>query len=477
VSRHPIRSVGLLAAIGCLAVTVGIGAVTPDASAATPDHGDPTIGCPPSWTMYLHDLSNTSYNACDSSIGLRSVGSLRVIWEKSGLVGVTGVPVVSDGIVYFGDETGTEWAVRAADGTPLWSTKLSTGIIGSASLTGDALYVGAGADLYRLDRTTGAIVWTAVTNTNPYSQINSSPTVVGDEVIIGTASYEVVVHSSTYSFQGSIGAFNARTGAELWNFVTTPDSATSGAGEGIWSTASVDERLGLLFVGTGQNLAPPPGPLEDSVLAIDYSTGKLVWSMRATNDDVFSAGYPNGFDYDFGASPNLFRGRGRELVGDGDKAGVYYALDPSTGRVVWKRRLAPGGPFGGILGSAADIGGSIIASTNIGSRTVKSTTDTCKVFALDPGSGATRWVDRFTGNIYGPITGSSGLAFFGTTAGKYYALKASTGRTVWQSSAPAQVGGGGSVVGDQVFWGYGFTLFSGPGAGGLIAFGLPPSHS
>lgn len=473
--RRSVRTAARLVAVGSLAVAMGLAATGSSAAATVPGSLSST-GCTlSSWATYMHDLSNTADNACDRVVDARSVGALGESWEKDGLVGVTGVPVVSNGTVYFGDETGTEWALRASDGSVLWSTRVAAGVIGSAAVSGDALYVGAGADLYRLDRRTGSIVWTAATNTNPFSQINASPIVVGNEVIVGTASFEVVVHSSTYTFQGSIGAFDARTGAERWNFVTTPDDATSGAGEGIWSTAAVDQKLGLLFVGTGQNLAPPPGPLEDSILAINYSTGTLVWSMQATKDDVFSAGFPGGFDYDFGASPNLFRGQGRELVGDGDKAGVYYALDASTGRIVWKRRLAPGGPFGGILGSAADIGGRIIASANVGSRIVKATTDASKVFALDPGTGATRWVDHLTGNIFGPITGSSDVAFLGTTGGRYYALDASSGRILWQGAAPAQVGGGGAIVGDQVFWGFGFTLFGGPGAGGLIALSLPSS--
>lgn len=438
---------------------------------------------PSSWTSYLHDPSNSGSNSCNLSINKLSVGALGADWQKTGLVGVTGVPVVADHVVYYGDETGTEWAAQTTTGNVLWSTKVAAGVVGSATIAGNALYVGAGATLYRLDRQTGAVVWKVTTNPNPFSQINASPVVVGNEVIIGTASFEVTIRSSTYSFQGSIGAFDTQTGKPLWNFITTPNNATSGAGEGIWSTAAVDQRLGLLFVGTGQNLAPPPGPLEDSILAIDLRTGKLVWSMQATSDDVFSFGYPSGFDFDFGASPNLFSVHGRDLVGDASKAGTYYALDARTGQLVWKRKLSPGGPFGGALGSAAYIDGRIIASANIGSPSTKSTTNECKVVAINPSNGKIVWTHRLIGNVYGPITGTSTVAFVGTTTGgssgvtptvgSYAALDPDTGRLLWQRGAPAAVGGGAAVVGNQVFWGYGYTLFSGPGPGGLIAFSLP----
>ncbi len=53
---------------------------------------------------------------------------------------------------------------------------------------------------------------------------------------------------------------------------------------------------------------------------------------------MFSAGNPTGKDADVGASPNLWTSNGRDLVGAGDKAGVYHALDRDTGQVVWETR-------------------------------------------------------------------------------------------------------------------------------------------
>ena len=89
--------------------------------------------------------------------------------------------------------------------------------------------------------------------------------------------------------------------------------------------------------GTGNNYSEPTGPLADSILAIDYKTGELAWSRQFTAPDVFSAGNPTGKDADVGASPNLWSSNGRALVGAGDKAGVYHALDRDTGQLVWER--------------------------------------------------------------------------------------------------------------------------------------------
>ena len=256
--------------------------------------------------MYGHDLSGTRWNRTETEIDASSVASLVPSWTQPGLIGVTGTPVVASGLAYFGDWKGRVHAVKASSGQPLWTSPLPGGaVVGSPVIDGALLLVGIGRTLYALDRRSGGVVWQAITNANPYSQINASPVVVGDLVFQGTAQFEEVVGKAPFSFRGSIGAFNVSTGELVWNFYTTPNNATSGAGEGIWSTPGVDTRLGLLYVGTGQNLDSPSGPLADSLLAIHYKTGKLAWSRQFNHPDVFSTADFSGKDADIGASPNL----------------------------------------------------------------------------------------------------------------------------------------------------------------------------
>lgn len=205
-------------------------------------------------------------------------------------------------------------------------------------------------------------------------------------------------------------------------------------------------------------------------MALDYRTGKVAWSTQLVKNDVFSAGYPQGYDYDFGASPNLFTAAGRELVGDGDKEGTYWALDAKTGKVAWKAKLTQAGHFGGVIGSGGYIDGTLLVSSNVGDPKSFKPPDASKVFSLSPSTGKIRWSVDLQGSVFGPITGVSGVAFVGTSANHLYALDPATGRKLWTHDAPAPVGGGPSIVGNRVFWGYGFTLFSGPGKGGLLAF-------
>ena len=425
---------------------------------------------PPGWPTYGFDLSNTRTNAATGGLPVSGLRTLSTRWSADGIVGVVGTPTVSAGVAYFADLTGTVWAVDAVSGRVRWRAKVAPGVVGATAVAG-LLYVASGHTLYALDRVTGAVRWQAVTNPNSFAQISASPVVVGRLVIIGTASFEVMVRSSQYTFQGSIGAFDATTGTPVWSFVTTPNDASSGAGEGIWSTPAVDRRLGLLYVGTGQNLSPPAGPLEDSILAIDVRTGRLRWSRQFFTNDVFSAGHPAGYDYDFGASPNLWSAHGRDLVGDGEKSGTYEALDAATGRVVWQRVLTPGGPFGGVLGSGAFVDGRLVVSANVG----KASPEQSKVFALDPSTGAVEWSHTLVGNVYGPVSAVPGVAFVGTDAADMVALSTATGRPLWDFTAPGPVASGPSIVHGRVLWGYGFTLFKGPGPGGVISFGTAPA--
>jgi polyvinyl alcohol dehydrogenase (cytochrome) len=428
------------------------------------------------WTAYGHDLANSRVNPHETQITRATVKNLDVAWSKKGLTGVTGTPTVADGVVYFPDWTGKARAVDAATGKEKWVVDVgSRFMVGSTVVAGDAVYVATGATLMRLDRATGRSVWKTTVNDHAFAQINASPVVVDDLVLQGTASAEVAIAMPQYSFRGTIGAYDATTGKERWRFYTTNNDARGGPGVGIWSTPAVDRERALLYVGSGNAYAEPTGPLADSILAIDYKTGKLKWSTQFTNPDVFSAGNPKGPDADVGASPNMWTVAGRDFVGAGDKAGVFHALDRSSGKVVWERKLTPGGFFGGEIGSGALVDGRLVVVSNEGdAATANSPTNVAKVYALDPETGKVLWQAKpLPQKVFGPVSAVPGIAFVGTTAGTYVALDTGSGNELWKYQAPGMVGGGASIVDGRVHWGYGFVLFSGGGDGGILSFRLP----
>ena len=444
------------------------------ASSTAPGRGSVAdSGTGDDWTQYGHDLANSRLNASEHTVDSTTVGRLTKRWSVDGLVGVTGTPVVAGGTAYFDDWTGTVRAVAAGSGASRWATVLGGMFVAAPAVTAGAVFAAAGNTLYKLDRGTGRLVWKVRTDTNPYAQINASPVVVGGLVVQGTAGFENIVKKERYTFRGSIAAYDVTTGKPRWKLYTTRNTAQDGPGAGIWSTPAVDVRRGLLYVGTGQSLAPKTGALADSLLAIDYRTGTLKWSKQFTYPDVFSAGHPGGKDADVGASPNLWTSNGRDLVGAGDKGGTFHALDRDTGDVVWTTRLTPGSAFGGEIGSAAFVDGKLIATSNVGDPATNAPTDVTKVFGLDPATGHIEWTARpFPGKVFAPVSAVPGVAFIGTDRGTLAALDSDSGRRIWTFRAPAKTACGPSIVDGRVLWGYGFILFGPSGPGGVISFSV-----
>lgn len=443
---------------------------TPTTVATTVPEGSTARSTGNQWPFYGHDLSQTRTNVAETKITRSNVAKLAKTWGIDDVVGVTGTPTVVDGTAYFADWKGQLWAVEAATGKKIWTTPIGGMPVGAPAVDGKRVFASQGNTLFCLERSTGEITWKVTTNEHPQAQINASPVVVDDLVIQGTASFENMMNKDTYSFRGSIGAWDVATGKPRWNFFATKADKASGPGAGIWSTPAVDPERGLLFVGTGQGLAPPTPPLADSMLAIDYHTGKLKWSRQFTYPDVFSNGHPGGKDADLGASPNLWTSNGRDLVGGCDKGGTFHTMDRDSGEEVWKTQLAPGSPFGGAIGSAAFVDGALIASSNLGDPETNAPSDHSKVFNLDPATGKIRWAtDELDGKIFGPISAVPGVAFVGTDKGHLFALEVATGKTLWSMDAPDKTACGPSIVDGRVLWGYGFIMFGGPGKGGVFA--------
>jgi polyvinyl alcohol dehydrogenase (cytochrome) len=247
----------------------------------------------------------------------------------------------------------------------------------------------------------------------------------------------------------------------------------------VWSTAAIDPGRGLAYIGTGQTYEQPASPLGDSLMAVDYRTGAIEWTRQFTAGDVYTIFQPapQGPDADIGAAPNLFTIDGRDVVGVGDKAGVYAVLDRDTGEVVWAVELPTGSHLGGIMTTAAYHDGVLYLSSNQWTNLVNfhAAGNVSTTFALDAATGAILWQRAIPSAVFGALTYANGVVFQPSVDGVLYAFDADDGTILWSEAPGADLGSGVSVYNGRVFAPYGFWFFAAPANpdGGLVAYALP----
>lgn len=470
----------------------------------------PAPTSPQGWPTAGHDIANTRNAAAEHAIRPGNVSRLSTAWSVTTTGDVRTTPTESDGTLYFPDSGGMLWAVTANTGQVRWSHSIAdyTGIAGDISRTSPAVYGdelvlgdtnghGAGAFVVGVDRRTGQRLWRTEVDPHRAAIVTGSAVIHRGTIYVGVSSYEEFLAAvrgyRCCSFRGSVVALNAATGHLLWQTYTVPSGYSGGA---VWgSTPAIDPRNDLIYVGTGNNYSAPAGVCADpgqtgctppspddhadSVLALDRTTGAVRWFRSTLSSDVFTdvcgANPSNtcGPDFDFGSGPNLIRlESGRELVGIGQKSGVYWALDPNTGAVVWHTMVGPGSAYGGVeFGSATDGRRIYVAISNFfgmpysvtSASGVTSTTNGGSWAALDAATGKIRWqvADPQGAADVGFVSSANGVVYAGSTAdtgNDMYALDARTGSILWSFASGGPVVSGAAVVDGTVYWGSGYSI-------------------
>ncbi len=236
-----------------------------------------------------------------------------------------------------------------------------------------------GGTIFALSKTDGSIVWQTTVDGLP-AQITSSPVVVGNHIYVGVSSTEEGMSRQpgyVMHFRGSVQALDL-SGNIVWRFDVMPVGYTGGAVFG--SNLVVDTKRGTVYAATGNNYTIPtaaqtclqsamtpqqqracldPNDFEDSVIALDMNTGAPRWGASFVGFDTTNASCdrppprpgstpcpnPEGPDYDFASAPNLYtvtiNGKATDILGAGHKSGVYWALDPDTGAIIWQTQVGP----------------------------------------------------------------------------------------------------------------------------------------
>lgn len=132
--------------------------------------------------------------------------------------------------------------------------------------------------------------------------MSSPQSVIENALIIGGAVGDNVRANSA---DGSVRALDVRSGELLWRLMLVPDhlrDITGGAD--VWPPFTVDEERNIVFVATGSPSVDvygahrtDPIPYANAVLAIDATSGTVIWHYQIVHHDLF--------DYDLPAQPIL----------------------------------------------------------------------------------------------------------------------------------------------------------------------------
>ena len=338
-----LRHVGPLVVGTCL--TVGLSAQ--NGWQAPPGKDFPLVG---------GTVGNTRYSAL-SKIDKSNIRQLGGAWMAHIEPGKTGLwmqatPVVVDGVMYMA--AGHITARDARTGALKW--QYPKGDIGRGGgpgggpdnhfnrgvvvAEGKVFSAAFGTTLLALDQQSGDLIWQTELQTSPGPSFANAAAIYYDGLVyMGVAGGERGV-------RGQFGAYDAKTGREVWKFWTVPGPREFGhdtwegdswqrGGAPVWTHPAIDPELGLVYITTGNPWPDTDGTKRGgdnlfscSIVALDLKTGQRKWHYQEVHHDLW--------DYDGPASPVLaditYQGRPRKILMHGSKTGMMYILDRTNGQ-------------------------------------------------------------------------------------------------------------------------------------------------
>jgi outer membrane protein assembly factor BamB len=371
---------------------------------------------------HMEDSSMTRPNP--SHARPRHIGLLITLFTVAGIPGVvtqtaaadrTSVAMFRNGLDHSGTYAGSATGIF---GGVLWRTQTGAPVRSSPTIVGNAVLIGSSdGHLYALDASTGYANWAFTAD----GAIASSPAVAAERVFFAT-------------YNGTFYAVNRDTGHLLWKtqfgpYTPTPYELKPGGhtptfnGDFILSSAAVVNDTVVVGGGDGQ------------VHALSARSGKPRWTVRTEGRIRSSPAISDGVVY----------------VGSFD--GSLYAIDFTSGKVIWrydtKGRLLDPARFDwdrrAILSSPAVADGVVY----FGSRD-------SHLYAVDAAKGTLKWMadyekDGMTWAVSSPAVHDQ-VVYSGTADGHFvHALRAMDGHELWRFTMPDRVWSSPVIAGSQLY--------------------------
>lgn len=221
------------------------------------------------------------------------------------------------------------------------------------------LFYTAGSNLYCINAGNGQIIKTFANNgridlhdgldrdvKDLFVTSTSPPVIYENILIVGTR-----VDEGPMAAPGHIRAYDVRTGKRVWIFHTIPHPGEEGyntwedstaykfiGGANAWNGFSLDEKRGIVYASIGSASYDFYGGkrlgndlFANCVLALDASTGKMIWHYQIVHHDVW--------DRDLSSPPVLVtihkNGQSIDAAVVTTKTGFIYVFDRVTGKPVY----------------------------------------------------------------------------------------------------------------------------------------------
>ncbi len=338
-----------------------------------------------SWTYPAYDSNNSNFNP-QSIINKDNVGQLQLSWiyqvpvnpfhiaGAPPALGIETTPLVVNGIVYFATPYNRLLALNSATGAVIWYFQVnmskfpseawwSSAYIESSIFynNGSVYMMASDTSLYAFDAVTGDVKFvipatgSGIPGNTGYYYGEKAPLIYKNLLIVRAS-------TTDYGGRGFVAAYDLATQNLVWRWYSVPpvggdpnwDNQSSlgnvQAYEGDWGTTNligggaawglmvVDQATGILYFSTGHpsgfydaSLRPGPNLYSDSVVALNATTGRMIWYYQINSHDLT--------EHEGGWSITLTQvsvgGTSKKVIVQAAKNNYVYVLDSATGKPIY----------------------------------------------------------------------------------------------------------------------------------------------
>ncbi len=278
-------------------------------------------------------------------------GSSLWRFETAGMVQSEPLYDAERDVVYFGSNDGAMYAVRASDGSLVWRYNVGVELSRRPVLHDETLVFVSSADqVIAVDRASGKTKWQTRRTPALGMEIGGygAPSLDGERVYVA------------YS-DGHVASYDVRDGTEKWMIDLSAEAEQALANE---TQRYLDVDTTPAIVDGPQGKLVVAASYAGGVFALDAASGARTWAnteARGVHElshwhERAHIPHPKGADHGGPMVP------ARDVLFASSSSTGLWALEPSTGRKIW--RLAV--PEGGITAPAAVAGAIAIGTTRYG---------------------------------------------------------------------------------------------------------------